>query len=1419
MLDTVVRKSDTNHQPACLFNIADHLQLNKQSQFGKVVVKFQQKENAINTSVIQVNDHMRADTLSIRSANDDNKAKIRNLQFKGSSEMVCFNAMCIEESIEEVRFKIHGILKSAEVFLLCPMAFVESEIECAILEAISINVTGRMKCIAQEGESMQPVKITVSKDFQLSGHLECCGAVKMDVDEMFVQKRSEAGSIKVQQHLEIITAENGSVLLEGLTVGRKDAITSLNIDAKNIKVSGNISDISRLELSVDKEIKLTEESRISSCESIDIRGEWITIAGNIDEFLTLEIEPWALLNSGKIDSAKPESNICFSSHLAFVNSGICQSQRSSLEAPFLLSLPGKEISNINNINKCKLEGKESIKLESITCFLGGSALSSEKLVENRSVLLFKFLSNVSCTPDSKSLEAWSKAADSLKSIKSDYDNRNNSNKSEGLFELLKQLITGSTGTSIDLRIAEMYNMVNLFVGDVLQNGIESFNVQRLVFIITSESERYTKINILKEKLLAIPEKARKYRQLLKEKGIKGYKSVMAKFGFDEPKRSNATKGVVESGLYSIGEGATVASQIRATFDELFCDEGFISAGEVIVDCSKEIIMSKREKNAITMRMFASQSIEAGDINANSIDIKSKGKAKLTGKLKADEANIDATNGIDLTYSSKSKWKKTADHEFKKLTLKTEKMKHVQSLLATEGIYEDLKISDRLDLAVTDQDIILSRCNIDQSFQLDLKAKSVAINQSQIKFDKGLEIESKNSLSVNDSKITSGDSAILRSSQGDVTMTSSDIKADNVVGVVSDKGSLSMTAGSVSGDKMVVLKAQKNITIDPIETRHNTSSSKSGFFTSKRQSGSYSTVDKANITSKCGSVNVISEDGSVTLTATEVNAAQDINIIAREDVTIQDKVTTREEVIVKKNWFRTKRKVKRSTESHSSKLNKGGSINIKSHKGSVYSIGTDLKTGKDVNVQAAENVTFKDRILSTYEETHSSGISFSLDKGLSIGSENSGKTTQRLSGCRVDIGGNLNVSAKKFNVQNAMAVDAKNMYIDAKDINFEGAELHNTSYMDKWSIDVGMAQLDITATESRKKEKKVVNQNINIRGRTNFRNAENVNLTASNLNTNAISGQIKNLNVISKQSEIDSYTNEKSIGFTLAGGFPVPNKFGASKSSDVGKFIEKPSGIHCTGSINENEFQVDSLKLKGASVTANGDIGNFAKNIISEKIKSYRAQSSSGFSIGISKQGGELRLHASDKYMAMEHQATIASSNGKVADDIKKNVNTDFSKQAQITAQHQSAYGLNLKVAKDGVGAGIQSNDTSIGFCASKKQVGVHVQKGDKGIALSGGKSGISGSIQQGDNSFGVGFSKKNVSLDLKTKNCDVGTSVGKNGASASVESNGIAMGASTSKGSKSFQAKIGDSEIGLERRKDKGTGEKTTSASAKFKDL
>lgn len=1061
MLDSVICKSGTN-EPECNFKLADHLQLNKQSQFWKLDIEFQKKENSTNTSVIQIKDHMDADFLIVGFTTNDDNAKIGNLIFQGSSEKVNISTICIHKSIEEVRFCIHGVLKSSEVYLLCQMAIIESEMECMILEAVSIDVTGRMRCINIEQEQereadQQSAKIIVDKEFRLSGHFECCETVEMNVNELFVQKKSEAGSIKLLQGLEIIMAENGTVLLDGLTVGTNGATTSLDIDAKNIEISGNISNVSGLKLTAENELKLTEESRISSCESIGIRGEWITVAGNIDGFLKLEIEPWALLNSGKIESTLPESNICFSSHLAFVNSGICQSQKSSLEAPFLLSLPGREVSNVNDVNKCKLVGREIIQLESITCFLGGSALTSEQLIKNHSVLLFKFLAYVSCTPDCKSLEAWTKAADSLKSIQSDYDNRNN-NKSEGLFELLKRLITGSTGgTSINLRIGEMYSMVNVFVGDILQNGIESFDVPKLVFIITSQSTRYTNINILKEKLLAIPKKARQIREYMKKKGIKGYKSVMARFGFSEPKRSNTTKGVVESGMLSIGEGVTMTEfEYKVMFNELFCDEGFLSAGDVFVN-SKDIIMSKREKNAITIRMIASQSCEAGDINANNMIIKSEGKAKLTGKVKADNATIDATNGIDLAYNGKSKCKKTADHDFKKLTLKTKKMKDVQNLLATEGIYEDLKISDQLDLAVTDQDIILLRCNIDQSFQLNLQAKSAFIHESEVNFDKGLAIKSKDSLHVNNSKITTENSAVLQSSQGDVRMFSADVSAGNVAAVISDKGSLSMTAGSVSGDQGVLLKAKKDVNIDPIETRHTNSSSDRGFFSSKYESNSHSTVDKAKIISKSGSVGVISEEGGVKMTATDVEAAQDISISAEKDVSIQDKVTTREEVRTKKTWFSTKRKTKRTTESHSSNFNKGGSLNIKSNKGSVYGIGTNFKNGGDINIQAAEDVILKDRILSSDEETDSSGVSFSLDKGLSIGSENSKTTKQKLSGCRVDINGKLNVSAKNFSVKNAMAIDAENMNIDAKNVSFEGAELHNTSYMNKWSIDVGRLQ--------------------------------------------------------------------------------------------------------------------------------------------------------------------------------------------------------------------------------------------------------------------------------------------------------------------------------------------------------------------------
>lgn len=1417
-IDSTIASSEVNIQPECVFSLSKRLKWHKVSHLGKIFVEFHRSENTNSAEIASafiVEDSFHANHLSIRCVKED-VPTTENVVFQGASKSIVIHNLYIDKSIAKVTFNTDNIFKCSEVFILCELATIISEIECVNLEANSIHVPGRMRCV-QPAEEEKPSTIIVDETFQLSGCLECVGFVEVNAGKTFVQENAEVGGIDVLQTLKIITAEDGLVSLGGLITGNAESVTSLEIEAKDIIVSGSMTNVSDLKLTAEKKLHLTEKGRIFSCETVEIKGEWITMAGSIEEFLTLQIEPWALLNYGKIESALEESNVCLSSCLALVNSGICRGQVTSLEAPFLLSLPGKEISGVNDVTSCELVGRERIRLESITCFLGGSTLKSNKLIENDTVLLFKFLAYVSCTPDAKSLEAWSKAAESLKNIQSEYRD----NEGREISNSLKSLKKGSMASAeIGIRIAQMYSMVNSFVADVLKNGIESFDVPRLVFIITSESERYTKINILKEKLLAIPHKARKLRQWMKKKGIKGVESIMKRFGFSESKRkSNKTEGILESGLCCLSEGVTSTdSAYEALFDEVFCDEGVLSAGDVVV-ASKEIVMTKREKKAIAMMMFADNVCKAGDITSDSLVIKSEGKAQLVGKIKSDNTTIEAKSGIDLAYHDKPKGKYTADHHFKNLTLKTDKMNQVNDLLKGEGLYEDLRISDQLDLAVTDQDILLSRCNIDQLYKLKLEAKSVNIDNARVHCEKGVSITSHQSLDVSDSSISSRDSTILRSTEGNVSMDSSHVEATDIAAVMSNKGSISMTGGSISGDQGAVLKAQKDIIVDPIETRHSSSSSRSGFFSSSKDSCSYSTVSKARISSKCGNVAIVSEEGSVKATATEISAAKNIAISAKKDVVIQDKVTIRKEEHVRSNWFHRKREVKRTEEQHCSTLAAGGSLSISSRDSNVSVIGSDCQVRGDMMVKAAGTVQFKDRILSRSEESHSSGISFSLEKGLSIGAENRRLHHQRLAGRKTEVGGNFIVTAENFDVKNAMAMDVGNMIIDAKNVNFEGAELHNTSSMTKWSLDIGMNQLGISVGKSRSREKKVINQSIKVRGRTHFTNAQKVNLTACNLETDAISGNIGKLNVISKQSEIEAFDSSTSIGFTMVEGFPVPNKFGKSQSSDVGQFVEKPSGIHCRGSINQDEFQVGSLKLRGSSVTADGAIGNFAKNIISEKVHSYRSQSSSGFSIGVDKTGVELGMHASNKSMSMEHEATISSSSGIVSEEIKKSVNTDFSKHSRITKQHSSAFGINLRVAKDGVGAGLQTNDTSIGLCASKNKVGVTAQHGDKGFSLSGGKSGFSGSVQDGENSVGLGLSKKNFDLSVKTKDSAIGTSLRKGGISASVEHKGLSIAASTSEGTKSLQAKVGDFEAGLTRDKNQATGNKSTSASLKIADM
>ena len=1421
LIDSAIAKSEDNIEPECIFRLCKCLKLRKECHLGQFLVEFHGNKDIVseemNTSVLSVEDSLQASRLWCAAANTPIKER---LSIEGPNKMTFIHEIKVGESMEEVVFDTINPLKCSHASLDCHLAVIQCQIECVDdITAKALHIPGTLRC-TQPATREKPSTIIVENMISLAGSLECVGSVEVIVGKAFEQEQAESGSIDIFQRLKIVAEENGTVSLKGLTKGKLDSFTSLEIEAQNVNISGSLTEVSAVKIVADKDLHLTRDSKISSCESVEIEGEWITTAGSIEEFSHLQIQPWAILNSGQIESVREACDVTLSSDLALINSGICRSQVTSLEAPFLLSLPGEEIADVNDVTKCELVGRDNIKLESITCFLGGSVLKSNKRIENNTVLLFKFLAYVTCIPDAKSIEAWSKAGEWLKNIQKEYEASKDSEPSESLRSLSK----GPTqNAEISLRLGQMYNMVNNFVAEVLENGIESFDVTKLVFIVTSESDRYTKLNVLKEKLLAIPQKARKIRELIKKRGIKALKSMKESFGFSESQKSNQEDGIHESGSYCFGEGVTFTDSFyEALFDEVFCDNGAQFAGDVAV-VSKEIFMSKREKRAIAMLLCADKVCSVGDIVSNSLDIKSSGgKVQLVGKVESDQATIEAKSGIDLAYHDKREKRAKADHKFNTITMKTNKINEVNSFLKGEGVYEDLKISDQLGLVLTDQDVVLSSCNLYHGYGLNLKARSVDIDNSSLRFDKGASISSNQTLNVRNSSVTSQNSVLLKSVEGNVNLDSSSLGAGGVAALVSSKGSVSMAASSVSGEKGAVLKAKKDVIIDVRETRHSTSSSDSGFFSSSEDVTSYSTVSKSSISSSSGSVSIESEEGKIKATATEIQAAKNIAISAKEDVIIQDKVTVREEEHVKSNWFSTKRTRQRKDEQHCSSLNAGGSLTVVSRDSDVTMIGTDFSVSGDMMLQAAGTVLCQDRILSQSKEVQSSGFSFSVENGLSVGEKSERMKQQHLAGCAMKVGGNLSVSAKKFDVKNAMGMDVGNLLIDAENVNFEGAELNNSYSSTEWSVGIGIQSpctLNVTVANARSKQKQIVNQDITVRGRTHFTAAQTVNLTACNLETGAISGNIENLHVISKQSEIEAFENTTTVGFAIGPRFPIPEKFGYSERSDVGKFVEKASGIHSSGPIKEEDFKVGCLRVKGSSVTANADIGNFAKKIISEKVSSYRSQSSFAFSLGVNKTGVDVGLSTSEKSMAMEHQGTIASSSGIVSEEIKRSVNTDYGKHARITDTRESAFALNLRVAKDGVGADVQVNDKGAGFFASKEKIGGRAQCGDRGFAISGGTSGVSGSLQNGESSIGLGLSKDRLEINVKSKDSAIGTSLGKKGISGSVQHKNFAIGGSLSKESKSIQMSAGDLHTGFKREKNSKTGETTTSANVQVADL
>ena len=1545
--------------------------------------------NTEENSKFVIQDSLKVKSLRLRSdpnisekVQDLNIFEKEKILFEGSNKTTTIDTLVVDQSIKEVEFATKNRFVCTKAVLCCEVATIKTDLECVVVAANNLSVLGRMGLKGEKSEEIESL-VDVEYIAMVHGTVECFGHVKVSVGESFVQ--AENGSLVVEEELQIEVANensHGMVLLEGSTKGQAESV--VKVGGGNIKVTGSFSEVQNLTLDASMDMTLSEKSTIS-CEEINMEGEWIKTAGVIKGFHTLIIKSWAVMNSGYIDSENEASSISLTSDLALINGGICRAQTTYLEAPFLLSLPGEPVSDVSDITRCEMLGRENLKLESIACFLGGSSILSCKRYENISVLLFKFLTYVSCTPDSKSLKAWSKAAESLKSIQSQVTTDAEKQDSKKLRTLMKDM---RKGTEVDLRIAQMYNMVNDFVAEILKNGIKSFDTAKLVYILTIESERYTKINILKEKLLQIPEEAKILRRLAKKNKKKELQVIRKKLGFSDPKMlSQQKEGIFESGFYSFGEGVIVTDSVyEAALVEVYSDQGFIMAVDFLPS-TMDVVLSKREKKAVALAVYAEtlrmenidaeqviakadeaklnkvksnvfdveakQSIDAENIKGNKVvmeskdlkistldakntnlsatssallknidsdnlninsgrpidaenikgdrvsmesmdlsvsnldakntnlsssnntnvrnvksrnltvigggsvdaenirgsniqiqgkeevlvknvsgqtvgakslagsvratninsseetviigakDVKvgginsktavikaSRGQVNATGKIQTNKAFIESKKGINLAYNKNGK--KTADHRFNSLQMKTNKINQVHDLLKEDGIYKDLKICDQLGLVVSDQDVILSSCVFQQDYKLNLEARSVNVDNAYLNWQKGASITSSTSMNVNDAFISAEESISLTSKMGNVSINSSGVQAGKIAKIEASNGSVSLTGSSISGDEAGIVKAKQDVIARP-----------RGFFSSSDKSCSYSTVTKSRIASSKGNVTVVAEEGKSQAIATEFNAAKDLKIIGTKGVDVQDLITIPEQVSVKNNWFR--KSTVRRPEHHKSSLNgdcqyiKGKNINM---------IGTSCNTKGDMIFDADETISIQERILSSSEQTRSSGISFSAKKGLSIEAyTNREQNQQTLAGSKLQAGRNLAITGKNVSVTNAMEMDVGNLFVGAENVMFKGAKLNNSYSDSDYSVSIGLKSIEFTAEQGFEKQKNIQNQNINVRGETKLLNCKKATLDTSNLNTGQISGNVEKFHVISRLTEVEADKKSGAIGFPVCKGYPVPNKFGMSQSSDQGKFVKKSAGIHVRDSIKSNEFKVDNLYLKGSAVTANGDVAKFAQNIIKEKVKSYQSLTAYGLNMGIDKTSVEFGAYQSE----MQRNATIGSFFGTVSHEIQQSVNTNLSKHYQETKSQSSNVGLNVSVGKEGCAASMQVDDVGCGFSARKDEIGIQAQSGDKGFGLSAGSSDASLSLQNGKSSLGVGLTNQGMSFNARFADTAIGTSVGENGVSATVISKDFSISGSSINGSTSVQTNVGDFKGGISTNKDSETGERSTS--------
>ena len=715
-------------------------------------------------------------------------------------------------------------------------------------------------------------------------------------------------------------------------------------------------------------------------------------------------------------------------------------------------------------------------------------------------------------------------------------------------------------------------------------------------------------------------------------------------------------------------------------------------------------------NTTNMVIDGKRDISIGDVKAKgSVQAKSaKGCISLDSKIEANLLRLDADK-VSLTGKAGK-----ADHQLKTLSVKTQQIQNIDRLLNKSGVYKDMQISDQLDLAVEDQNVVLA--NIRKwDFDLSLRAASIDV-VSNVRSDHNVQ---------------------LQATKQDITLhQGSSVSSSKKVYMESEKGSVNITAAGVHGEHSVTMKAEKDVNIMAVGGNQSAQKSKVSAGTGEDEFGLPAIAIKAGRDIKVHASEVTSEGTN------QFIAGRDIKLTAHTYQTVHRKR--------KSSWFGLKKRTTTTTTTHVDKSNIRGRTNIFKAGGEFTSIANNIQSEDGNLIHAKGNVSFKDivatqtvntstkvlggllyskdenktsessygtlvedssalartkiisdtsniewigssmktpgnfteiahrgkvihskRILTKTYQTTESGFYFNnpnTGEGVGFGYkfQHTDGRSQSTSDDSVQVGGNYSIEAKEFEALNSFSFNVNgDMTVDARKITFAGAELKSSEDSGGFGIGLSDTAIEATVNFSHQHGTQQQSQNLDTGGTFRMVNVEDASFINSKANVGAMAGDVKNMNVISRADSAFKVKTEIGIGFDLVTRTPT-----ASLNIDTGisNVVKQQASINVQS--DSNGLSVKTLTLTGAEITFDGDVHDFADNIVSHDVHEIDNEFGLGFDIskkvatGKSVKKMSLAVHHSQGRLG----SCVTSMNGEVHQSIRKKINTDMDKCRVVDAK-------------------------------------------------------------------------------------------------------------------------------------------------------